>query len=72
MTTTTNEPQTATFQAAVDNVWFENIRNASNIQSSWNSRNRSTHLDRWDYIVDLEREIAWALGLRELKYEIGI
>ena len=55
-TTNTNEPQTAAFQAAVDNVWIENRRNARNLQNNWNFQHQ-VMWDRWDYAANLEIEI---------------
>lgn len=60
-TTSTNEPQTAEYQAAVDNVWFENTRNARGLQSTWNLNNEIMW-DRWDYVSNLEEKIDMALG----------
>ncbi len=65
------EPQTPAFQAAVDNVWFENTRNASSIKSSWNFDLWNTRMDRLDYVTDLEEKIMRALNVLDLAYELS-
>lgn len=56
------EPQTADYQAAVDNVWFEILRSARLHQSQWNFENAAKRADRWDYVSNLEEQI-----IRELR-----
>jgi hypothetical protein len=65
------EPQTAEYQAAVDNVWFEIERNASSIKSSWNFDLWNTRMDRLDYVTDLEEKIMRALNVLDLAYELS-
>lgn len=56
-TTSTNEPQTAEYQAAVDNVWFEQTLSARLQQTQWDFESGTTRYERWDYLLELEREI---------------
>lgn len=53
-----NEPQTAAYQAAVDNIADEMLRAAISIQNSWNFHSGTSRYDRWDYELDLEAAIA--------------
>lgn len=70
-TTTTNEPQTAAFQAAVDNTWFENARNARSILAQWNFDLWNSRMDRLDYVSDLEEKIMRALNVCDLGYVLS-
>ena len=67
----TTEPQTAAYQAAVDNVWFENTRHASSILASWNFELWNSRMDRLDYVSDLEDAIARALNVHTLDYALS-
>lgn len=71
ITAPTPEPQTAAFQSAVDNVWFENTRNGSSIRATWNFDLWNSRMDQLDYAMDLEEKIARALNVRELDYELS-
>lgn len=55
------EPQTAAYQAAVDNVWFEIQRWANWQQKRWDFLNRWDRLERWDYVSDLQDKIEHAI-----------
>lgn len=75
VTTTTStqltEPQTAAYQATVDNVHFEQTATARHIKSDFNICNELKD-DRIDYVVDLEQRIKWALATngRRLSYRL--
>lgn len=60
--TTTNEPQTAKFQAAVDNIHFEISTNARYQIASWAIYKPYEDDDRISYIVRLEHQMELALG----------
>ncbi len=64
-TTSTNEPQTAAYQAAVDNVWFEQTWAANGIKSDWFVYAGNTRDDRMDYIVLLEAAMQQALDRQD-------
>lgn len=71
-TTSTNEPQTPEYQAAVDNVWFEQERAALQQMGKWFRHSGSQWYDRLDYITDLEAQMERALGKRKLGYQLDI
>jgi len=52
------EPQTVKYQAAVDNIYFEQMRAATSIQNTWNFAAGTTRYDRWDYEMELKAAIA--------------
>ena len=55
--TTAREPQTAAYQAAVDNVADHIERFADWQQKRWNFLNRWDRLERDDYVANLKMEI---------------
>lgn len=61
-TTSTLEPQTADYQAAVDNVWFEISKNARQQITTWSTGKRWEDDGRISYIVNLEMRMELALG----------
>ena len=68
--TPAREPQTAAYQAAVDNVATEITRSMNQERASrWMKANKM-RWERVDYIIDLEEQIMRALGIRELGYEL--
>lgn len=72
-TTYTNEPQTPAYQAAVDNVWFEQTWAANGIKSDFATRKMYEEDDRISYVVDLEHRMELALGRKnKLGYQLDI
>lgn len=66
----TTEPQTAAFQAAVDNIHFGQIWAASEIKSDWYMRYCKERDTRLDYIVGLEIQMERALRVNRLGYHL--
>lgn len=70
--TTSNEPQTAAYQAAVDNIDNDMSLNAISILGTWFLRSGKQWNDRLDYVAELEMQIERALGKRSLGYSLDI
>jgi len=69
--TSTLEPQTAEFQAAMDNAFFEQVWAAGQIKSDFATRKMYEEDDRISYVVDLEHRMELALRTKRLGYQLN-